>query len=741
MITAPVQPSRATWCAVLAVACLCAVLITRLGLHSTGRDWYISEWQAAMAYSALVHYHELPWFSWLVNGGEHQVQNPQGMATSPALLFIAACGPEAGLRVAAGAYAALGVLAMWLWLRRYVRDGAALCAGAAWVLSLGFFWRIAVGNDMFMWHVCLPGVLWAFDRLIMRPGWRTALALAVLVGMIGYGPTFHSIMYLLAPGALLWCGVQAVAALMTRWRCARAVGRSAAWGAGALALVLLLCAPRLAMWLQLPMARTIWFDGTVRWRAALACLVDSGMTAVAWLPRLSQTSWGVWETSVALAWAGTLCAAIGLLSGLRRLSRLWCYALLMSVVGFVLAVHAPLYRWLFAACGGRFRVPDRFLMLSSFGLAVLAGCGVDWLSNYLPQKWRGALVAVIVVCIAAQAWWWQGAAKRAGTIEREAMPWCARPPLQQRAGLHSATPAGGAYNVFYAGHMLVRENPVPGADWNSAYARHVKELRDYGQPVFVTQGQVHVALSHRAVHISEMAPGAEVRMRLMPSVFGERVRVTPPNAEVTLYRGNYDMRLRNTGTVAVQRARIDARVPSWFCVSRKDDVPPNVRVAHDSGLLVNGAFDGGLAQWELWNAACAATNSVRIVPAWTSPGMRRALRIENPMRLLAGVQQRVVLKSNAVYRLGGAARSVATTQSDVLFGGRLAIWQPPQPEREIVWMSEYNDWWQKYLVFTNELDGTAVVYVHLGYGNIATTGEFTNITLEEISPPASASGQ
>jgi hypothetical protein len=36
------------------------------------------------------------------------------------------------------------------------------------------------------------------------------------------------------------------------------------------------------------------------------------------------------------------------------------------------------------------------------------------------------------------------------------------------------------------------------------------------------------------------------------------------------------------------------------------------------------------------------------------------------------------------------------------------------------------------LVFTNQVTGTAVVYVHLGYGKVATTGEFGAIRLERV---------
>jgi len=67
-----------------------------------------------------------------------------------------------------------------------------------------------------------------------------------------------------------------------------------------------------------------------------------------------------------------------------------------------------------------------------------------------------------------------------------------------------------------------------------------------------------------------------------------------------------------------------------------------------------------------------------------------------------------------------------------LFGGRVGFYIPNQKEKQIVWMSEHNKWWQKQLVFTNQIDGTACLYVHMGYGNISSTGEFTNISLEEM---------
>ena len=76
-------------------------------------------------------------------------------------------------------------------------------------------------------------------------------------------------------------------------------------------------------------------------------------------------------------------------------------------------------------------------------------------------------------------------------------------------------------------------------------------------------------------------------------------------------------------------------------------------------------------------------------------GWRKKEKIENPIKKMVGVQQIVKLKSNTVYRLSASARSVATNNPKIIFGGRLALWQRGQKEKQIVWMSEYNHCWKK----------------------------------------------
>ncbi|RLD08498.1 MAG: hypothetical protein DRI44_09750 [Chlamydiae bacterium] len=149
-------------------------------------------------------------------------------------------------------------------------------------------------------------------------------------------------------------------------------------------------------------------------------------------------------------------------------------------------------------------------------------------------------------------------------------------------------------------------------------------------------------------------------------------------------------------------------------------------------LLKNGDLDDGMMGWHLWRNAKKTPDNIKIVDIKNNNSFSHAVRIENPNRKLLGISQTASLTSGTVYRLSGTVRSLGNDKSKI-FGGRIAIYLPPQKEKQIVWMSEYNKFWKKELVFTNLVTGSATVYLHLGYGGVATTGEFSDVMLEEIS--------
>jgi hypothetical protein len=144
-------------------------------------------------------------------------------------------------------------------------------------------------------------------------------------------------------------------------------------------------------------------------------------------------------------------------------------------------------------------------------------------------------------------------------------------------------------------------------------------------------------------------------------------------------------------------------------------------------LVRNASFADGLRFWTAFNPS----NEV-----WTAQEQdARAttfLVIGNPHGEFAGVRQDVRLESGTVYRLSATARSVITNNSQLGFGARVFCRLPSQEERELVWMSEFNSWWDKHSVWTNAVAGQATIGVHLGYGGYAATGEFTNVCVEEL---------
>ncbi len=153
-------------------------------------------------------------------------------------------------------------------------------------------------------------------------------------------------------------------------------------------------------------------------------------------------------------------------------------------------------------------------------------------------------------------------------------------------------------------------------------------------------------------------------------------------------------------------------------------------IVEKPNMLKNGSFNEKLKNWQLWHSAKSFSNTVKIINV-SGKKFKNAVRIENPMKKLVGIQQIVRVVSNTVYKLSGIARSLGNDKSKI-FGGRIAIWLPPQKEKQIVWMSEYDHSWKKELIFTNQVSGIATLYVHMGYGRVASTGEFTNISLEKL---------
>lgn len=164
-----------------------------------------------------------------------------------------------------------------------------------------------------------------------------------------------------------------------------------------------------------------------------------------------------------------------------------------------------------------------------------------------------------------------------------------------------------------------------------------------------------------------------------------------------------------------------------------DDYEFGWEIYKKSGKILNGDFSEGFAHWNYWRPEMRNEELIQIVRMWETNHPNYAVRICNPRAERVGIKQNASVVSGNVYRLSAKACSMVTNASDVLFGGRVALWQKGKKEKQLLWMSEYNRWWEKELIFTSDVSCVATLYVSMGYGNVASTGLFTNIQLEDIT--------
>ncbi len=168
------------------------------------------------------------------------------------------------------------------------------------------------------------------------------------------------------------------------------------------------------------------------------------------------------------------------------------------------------------------------------------------------------------------------------------------------------------------------------------------------------------------------------------------------------------------------------------CITTRN-VDSNQQKMLVGNLIKNGNFVDEKKCWSPWQYANTYSNLVKVVTYEGKNGKYKVLRIENPYAKLIGLNQAVKVEAGKIYKLSAAARSTVTNSSAIIFGARVGIRLPHQRERQVIWMTEFNDWWKKKRIITNEFTGTAVVYIDMGYGSAISTGEFADVRLEMVN--------
>ena len=560
-----------------AAAFLTGAVLFWLSLHCAGADWYISQIHAEIIYTGLRQFWEFPYFSFVFNGGSYFIQDPQSNLFSPVVPLILLAGPTLGLRLAEGLWGVVGVYAFVVWIRAHrVRLEAALIGGVASATALGVLWRIAIGNDMFLWHLGLPLLLWSVDRVLRERTVHSSLWFALMLGLLLLGPTFHSFTYLFLPVVPLYVLLELLFLRPKLAQLRKIVGLFALGGL----LSVLMIGFKLAAWLSFPMQRVVMDYGVLPWwsglkqlfdysivdRARVVCAKYEGMPG-----RLGTRGWKVEESATALPPIATLFALVGLLAAAlsKPKRRIGLFALMTLVLGLLLTCWSPAWETFRRMNGGNFRVAQRCLGMSAFGLAVFAALGADIvLARSKRAAWPISL-ATVVLMLGSAVWWTHAASRTKSDLvnapihpierfieERETAAKVHSFDTLRRYREQSDILSGTGYTD---GFLVVGNEYHPNL-WPARSALPV--LFNGKSPLNVggvTPDQI--STEHLRVELRALPPHSRTFLRVLQPKFGLEVTTVPPNAGVNVQPSGNLLLVENPTDKPVDRVVLRARLP------------------------------------------------------------------------------------------------------------------------------------------------------------------------------------
>jgi hypothetical protein len=559
-----------------------------LALRSDGCDWYISETHADAMFSGLRKFREYPFFSFVFDGGTYFLQDPQSNLFSPVVPLTLLVGPSVALRLLDGVWGCLGVWFFTLWMRRRVSVEAALLGGIANATSLGVLWRVAGGNDMFLWHLGLPALLWSAERLICERSVRMMAWFGLALGLLLLGPTFCSFMFLFLPVV----PVVMLAEWLAERPNPRQLARTVLFLFGACLIAALIASPKLLGWLAFSMKRPVNDYGPIPLRTAVWHLFDfsiskqhivlasakqHGMLARGAVR--GARGWGEEETAVALQPAAAILALVGFVSSiwLKKQRRTGALAFVLVALGLTLSCSWFAFDVFRYIGGGGFRVVQRFLAISGFGLAVLAALGADALLTKL-RSFRSAFTVctgLMVVC--SVVWWTWSASHFTGATTCDAVHSVAIRPLarfkEERAWVDGFTSYGALRKFpglgrdflkgdgFTDGFLIVGNDfdPKPWASKNALPI--VAEGAGNSGPVIVR---------HSSMVITHLKPNSWLAFRVREPKFGLAMTTVPPNAKVKVFQHGKRLDVENQSDQEIESVTLRAQLPFsrlWFAAS------------------------------------------------------------------------------------------------------------------------------------------------------------------------------
>ncbi|HET9931428.1 MAG TPA: hypothetical protein VFQ35_12095 [Polyangiaceae bacterium] len=562
------------------ISALAGLVVLWVALHSSGSDWYISETHADILFTAVRSFHEFPFYSFVFGGGGYFLQDPQNNLFSIANPLVVVAGPTIGLRLAIALWGVIGCYSFIAWMRRHTSELAAQLGGLSLCASLAVFWRVEVGNDMFLWHLGLPILLLLVEKLVAERSWKNAVAFGLALGIFILGPTFHSFTYLYVPVLPIFT----LGALAVERPSVRALGRIVALFSFAFALALLIASPKIISWTKFSMGRPVPDPSTGTLVDSLRALLDYRYTSWSKFEmgffrrgrRLLRHWWGIHEAASALPPPATLLVPVGAVAGLlsKQKRPYALFAFLLVAVGLSLANSDAIWFFLRRITHDSFRVAPRFLVVAWFGLAVLATLGADFL---LSRARRAAALAsgVFVSAVVASALWWTYTAGRVEprTTTDNILPQVMNPftIMAEESALASNVKSFDRLVPFQYGEreFLHGNGSIDGF---FVVGNGPSPLAPRQRPVAVVRrtGRGASVIAHTTIELDAIAPEERVTVRIAEPQFGLRVRAYPENAKPQLWWDENGLTVENVGAEPIERLVLRPGLPisrSWFVLS------------------------------------------------------------------------------------------------------------------------------------------------------------------------------
>jgi hypothetical protein len=568
---------------ILLAALACAILVFWLGLKSAGGDWYISETRADILYTGVRSFHEFPYFSFAINGGSYLLQDPEGPLLSPTAPAVLLLGPSLGLRLMPGVWAGLGVLGFAQWLTGRVRVEAGLLAGVAAATSLGVLWKVAVGNDMFLWALGLPGFLFALRCVIERGTVLAAVVLGLWIGVFLLGPTFFVGTYLFLPVIPLAVLFEFGSARVH----ARPISKTLPLLMFACVLGCVIASPKLAMWLTLPMQRPTEDHGVLSLAQGLRGLWDYAVTKSSGLSVTSYDAgkaviggWDISEGTMALSPVATLLAGVGVVWGLRKgpQRQLALLALALVALGLTLSCSWPVWHAIRGLTHDDIRVAPRFVAVAAFGACILVAIGADAALDRFHGAARWLTVALVGSMLASGVTWVCSASHNYGVTRNDAVHpeamklfdvfWNEESSGSKIQSFTRVVPMHNTTRNILAGAAVVDSyrivgNPAEPVDW---WHGRPRSLSIAAHPADTKRTTV----THLSVQSRDLAAGARLRLRLGLPSRGFRIETSPPGVTTTAdLVGDY-LVLTNASQHPIQSLTFKATLPIsplWFVLA------------------------------------------------------------------------------------------------------------------------------------------------------------------------------